>query len=477
MLARGAWAAGVASVPAARVRVRCGMRLAIHWWILIALGLGIASGLAINQLWTNQTWELIGVNAPAAWLAHEVPTDPRVNADAGTAAWVVRFGIELTQFIADLFVRCLRFVAVPIVLFSLIAAAAGLGNFRTLGRIGGRTVALFLATAVVAVVLGLVLANVFKPGASISVETRQLLMAGQEQAAQASIANAQRVSGVWAMLLELVPRNPFDALARGDMLQIVTFALVLGMGLTLLPRERSGPVVAVFETLNEVMIGVVHALMRVAPVAVFCLIVPVIAKLGTDVLQALALYCVVFAGGLAILLFVEYPLLVKVLGRYPLGRFFRGMSPAMLTAFSTSSSAATLPVTMDCVQGRLGVSKRVTSFTCSVGATINMDGTALYLAMATVFIAQLYGIELTFPQQASIVLAAVLAAIGSPGLPSASIVFLVVILENLNIPPAGIAVVLGVDALLDRLRTVVNVAGDAVTAVIVARSEDELESA
>lgn len=450
------------------------MRLAIHWWILIALALGVLTGLALNQFWTSSTWLMVGVSAPGDWLAHAAPKDPRVNADAGVVAWLIRFVIEANQFIADLFIRCLRFVAVPIVLFSLISGAAGLGNFKTLGRIGGRTVALFLVTAVFAVVLGLVLANVFKPGASISAETRQLLMAGQEQAAQASIANAQKISGVWAMLLELVPRNPFDALARGDMLQTITFALVVGMGLTLLPRERAGPVVAMFETLNEVMIGVVHALMRVAPVAVFCLIVPVVARLGTDVLQALALYCVVFAGGLAVLLFIEYPLLVKLLGRYPLGRFFRGMTPAMLTAFSTSSSAATLPVTMDCVQERLGVSKRVTSFTCSVGATINMDGTALYLAMAAVFIAQLYGIELSFAQQSTIVLTAVLAAIGSPGLPSASIVFLVVILEDLNIPPAGIAVILGVDALLDRLRTVVNVAGDAVAAVVIGRAEGEI---
>lgn len=449
------------------------MRIPLHWRILIALALGVLAGLMINRFWTEQTWEMLGINAPAPWMARAVVDRPDVNNEAGWAAHAVRFAVEANQFIADLFVRLLRFVAVPIVLFSLIAGAAGLGNLRALGRIGGRTVAIFAGTTVFAVLLGLVLANLFRPGTGIDEATRQSLQAAQQAAAQTSIANAQRVQSLWQMLLEIVPRNPFDALARGDMLQVIFFALVVGMGLTALPAERAKPVIAFFDVLNDVLIKAVHVIMLVAPIAVFCLITPVVAKLGLDIVRTLAFYCGLFSAGLAILLFVEYPLLLKLLGGFSPGRFFRGMSPAMLTAFSTSSSAATLPVTMDCCQSRLGVSERVTSFVCPLGATINMDGTAMYLAMATLFIAQLYGVDLSLAQQSTVLLTAVLASIGSPGLPSASIVFLVVILEGLKIPPQGIAIILGVDALLDRLRTIVNVSGDAMTAVIVARGEGE----
>jgi len=447
------------------------MRIALHWRIMIALALGLVVGLLLNRYWDRTAWEVIGVNSAPAWLAHEATVN--ANAEAGVVAYVVRFLIEANQFIADLFVRALRFVAVPIVLFSLVSGAAGLGSLKTLGRIGGRTILLFAGTTAFACVLGLLLANLFSPGSAIDQSTREVLMAGQTQAAAANIANAGKVMSAWQMMLEIVPRNPFDALARGDMLQVILFALVLGMGLTALPEERSKPVAAIFNTLNAVMIGAVHVIMKAAPVAVFCLITPVVAKLGLDVVEALAGYCLLFAGGLALLLFVEYPLLLRVLGQMGPARFFRGVSPAMLTAFSTSSSAATLPVTMDCVRNRLGVSERVTSFVCPLGATINMDGTAMYLAMASLFIAQMYGIELTLAQQSGILITAVLASIGSPGLPSASIVFLVVILEGLNVPPQGIAIILGVDALLDRLRTIVNVAGDSLVAVIVARGEGE----
>ncbi len=451
------------------------MRLALHWRILIALALGVLAGLAINQLWTGTTWLMLGVNAPSAWMSYASSTDPRVNADAGVAAWVVRFLVEANQFIADLFVRCLRFVAVPIVLFSLIAGTASLGNLKSLGRIGAKTLGLFLVATVVAIVVGLVAADVAGPGRGISEETRATLMAGRQEAVAARVGDVAKLPSLSQTFLEMVPRNPFDALARGDMLQVIVFAVVVGAGLTVLPRERAGPVAAFFDTLAQVMITAVHAIMAVAPIAVFCLITPVIARLGPDVLAALAGYCLLFAACLSVVLFGLYPLMLVGLAGYSPRKFYRGMLAAKLTALSTSSSSATLPVTIDCCRNNLGVSERVCAFVLPLGATVNMNGTAMYQAVAALFVAQLYGIELTLAQQASIVLTATLAAVGTPGVPSASLVFLVVILEGLRIPAEGIAVILGVDALLDRLRTVVNIAGDAVTAVIVARSEGELD--
>ncbi len=449
------------------------MKLALHWQILIALALGIVLGLTLNRVWTPSVWQGLGVGDAAAFLADK---SAEANAGAGLAARAVRWLIEANQFVADLFVRCLRFVAVPIVLFSLIAGTASLGNISTLGRIGIKTLAMFIFTTVVAIVIGLGLANFFGPGRQIDEATRAMLSAGQEAAAAGRIADVAKVQTMWQQFLEMMPRNPFEALAKGDMLQTIVFAMVVGAGLTMIPAEKARPVAALFDALTDVMIKVVGGIMRLAPLAVVCLITPVLARMGLDVLKALAGYCVMFTFGIALVLYVEYPILLRVLARQPVLAFYRGLAPAKLMALSTSSSNATLPVTIACCRS-MGVSERVAAFVLPLGATINMNGTAMYLAVASLFIAQLYGIDLTLGQQASIVITATLAAIGTPGIPSASIVFLVVILEGLGVPPQGIAVILGVDAILDRVRTVANIAGDAVTAVIVAKSEGELGNA
>ncbi|MEX2219973.1 MAG: dicarboxylate/amino acid:cation symporter [Phycisphaerales bacterium] len=468
-------------------------RLALHWKILIGLALGVAAGLALNLWWSAETWSALGVGSSRDYLAGRAS---EANAGAGAGAAVVRLLIQLNGFVGDLFVRLLRFIAVPIVFFSLVMGAASLGDFRKLGRVGGKTIGIYLITTVAAVALGLLLANVVRPGEYVSVEVRDRLAAEAQAQAGSMVSRTGEVPSAWQQVLDLVPSNPFAALAHdsalhvrvGDarhalqgqpgMLQVIIFALALGVGLSLLPRERGDPAIAVFGALTDAMIKIVHGVLWIAPVAVFALIARVVAAMGLDVLGALAAYSGVVLGGLALLLLVEYPLLVRLVAGIGFVRFFRAMAPAQALAFSSSSSAATLPVTIDCVTNRLGVSKPIASFVCPTGATINMDGTGLHQAASALFIAQMYSIPLPIWAQVGILLTAVLASIGAPGIPSGGIVMLVVVLEQAGFPPAaiagGIAVILGVDRPLDMCRTVINVTGDATTAAIVARTEGEL---
>lgn len=431
-------------------------RMALHWKILIALGAGVVVGLALN-----------------AWGAGL--RDAAAGSPGATGA--IDFVVSLVKFIGDLFVRCLQFIAVPIVLLSLIAGAASLGDPRRLGRVGVKTLGLFLVSASVAVVIGLVLANVLRPGDYVDEATRTALASAKQADVAERIGQVDKVPGMWRQVLDLVPKNPFTALANGEMLQVIVFAMAIGVGLTLVPREKSEPVIRVVEGLGEAIGAILRAVMFLAPYAVFCLIVPLVAATGFGVLKALGVYCVTILAGLSIILFVQYGLLLRLLGGMGMGRFLRGIAPAQLVAFSSSSSNATLPVTLECVTDRLGVSKRIASFVCPVGATVNMDGTALYQGVATVFIAQMYDIPLSFGQQAAVLISAVLASIGTPGIPGAGVVMLVIVLEAAGIRSAeiagGIAVILGVDRVMDMCRTVVNVAGDAMASVVVARSEGE----
>lgn len=437
------------------------------WRVLLGLGLGLAIGLIINAAWTPATWSAMGIGDAKAFLAF-------AQSDANAPnllAQIVRGAVRLNQLIGDLFVRALRFCAVPIVLFSLVAGSASLGDMRKLGRIGGKTLVLFVCMTVFAVVLGLAIANVVKPGAFVSAENRAALMSSQRSAAQSLAGRVDQMPSLAQQLLDMVPRNPFEALAGGDMLGVIVLSLAIGLGLTLIPRERAGPVIHVFDVLGEVMGLIVGLIMRIAPVAVFCLIVPVAATLGTDAIKALGAYCLCVIFGLLVILFVEYSLLVRVLGGMPAKRFHRGIAPAQLVAFSTSSSNATLPVTIECVIERLGVPKRIAGFVCPLGATVNMDGTALYQGVAVLFVSQAMGLPLTLEAQVGVVFACTLASIGSPGIPGGSLVFLLAILQSVGVPAEGIALILGVDRVLDMSRTVVNVAGDAAVSVVVARGE------
>ncbi len=456
-----------------RARKRPWVAFAGVWRVLLGLGLGLMAGLAINLFWSRETWASLGVVDSKAFLAF---TAAEGNTP-GVIAHAVRGLVRVNQFMGELFVRALRFCAVPIVLFTLVAGSASLGDIRKLGRIGGKSLGLFIVTTIIAVIFGLLVANVVKPGTLVSEANRAALLEAQRGAAQSLAGRVDQMPSLAQQLLNMVPRNPFEALAGADMLGVIVLALALGLGLTLLPKERSGPVIHVFDVLGEVMGLIVGLIMRIAPVAVFCLIVPVAATLGTDALKALGAYCACVIMGLLLILFVEYGLIVRFFGGMPVGRYYRGVAPAQLVAFSTSSSNATLPVTLECAIERLGVPRRVASFVCPLGATVNMDGTALYQGVAVVFIAQAMGVPLGLEAQLGVVLAATLASIGSPGIPGGSLVFLIAILQSVGVPPEGIALILGVDRLLDMSRTVVNVSGDIAVSIVVAKGERLLDGA
>lgn len=431
-------------------------KVALHWKILIGLALGVVVGLALNTY---------GPQIRDAAEGSEL------------AEGAIAFLVNLNRLLGDLFKRALQFIAAPIILLALIQAVTSLGDLRKLGRLGGKTVGIFTFTAVTSVVVGLTLVNVVKPGGDrfIDAQTRERLLASMTTQQSGDIitrAGTAKLS-FWDILREAMPINPFRSLAEGDMLQIVVFALMLGTALALLPRERTRPLLDVVEVLADGFIGIVRTIMRTAPVGVFCLIVPIAATLGMATLASLGAYALTVIVGLAIIQFVIYPTIVVTIGRMPLRQFFRGIAQVQLVAFSSSSSAATLPVTIQNVRDRLGVSQETTSFVCALGAKINMDGTAMMQAIATVFLAQFYAMELTIPQQASIVFTAVLSAIGTPGIPSGGMVMLVVVLRSVGVPAEGIAMILAVDRVLDMCRTVVNVTGDAAVSVAVARSEGE----
>ncbi len=402
------------------------------------------------------------------------------NEAAGAGAMAARFIANSNDFVGRLFIRVLRFIAVPIVLFSLIVGASSLNDVKKMSRIGGKTILIYLCTTSIAITVGLVLANTLKPGSRISEEMRNDIALTQAETAQVAIGKAAEKPTSWTVLLNVVPENPFEALAKAEMLQVVITALLIGIALTLIPREKARPVMAFCDGMTDVIIKIVHVLMLLAPYAVFALIVKMIADMGLDLLKSLAVYCATVMGGLLIIILGVYPAFLKVFTPVGYRRFFRAMAPAQLLAFSSSSSAATLPVTMKCAEHRLGVSEEVSSFVLPLGATINMDGTAMLQGVAAVFIAQLFGLPLTMLDQLAIVLTATLASIGTAAVPSAGMVMLVIVLQSIRIPPeamvTGIAVIFSVDRLLDMSRTVVNITGDSMVAAVVAHSEGELLS-
>ena len=393
-----------------------------------------------------------------------------------TANWIAPFG--------TIFINLLKLIAVPLVLASLITGVASLSDLRKLSRIGGKTIGIYLATTVVSVTLGLLLVNTLRPGDFVPAEMRERLQATYQQdvTTQAAAAERTRQRGPLQFMVDMVPENFFFSAADNrNMLQVVVIAILFGIGLIQIAPERAGPVLGFFEGLNAVIIRLVDIVMLMAPIGVFALVAGTITAVAGDniarileLLGALAYYCVAVVLGLAIHTFITYPILLKLFTPMGVKTFFAGIGPAQLVAFSTSSSGATLPVTMERCEEKLGVSEEVSSFVLPLGATINMDGTALYQAVAAVFIAQTLGLGLDLSAQLTIILTAVLASIGTAAVPGAGIIMLVVILEAVNVPAAGIALILGVDRILDMLRTVTNVTGDAVVATIVASTEGQL---
>ncbi len=423
-------------------------KMQLHWQIIIGLLLGLIFGV---------------VSALMGW--GQFTTD-----------WIAPFG--------TIFIRLLKFIAVPLVLTSLITGVASLSDLKKLSRIGGKTISIYIITTAISVTIGLVIVNILQPGNKVPYDMQSKLQETYQADASYRADSAQEVKerGPLQLFIDMVPSNFFEAASNNrNMLQIVFIALLIGIGLIQIPKKKSKPVLNVFEGLNDVIIKLVDIIMLIAPLGVFSLIAQTINKVaGNDpnqvieLLSALGFYMIAVIIGLIVHMALTYTTLLKFYVKMPLKTFFTGIGPAQLLAFSTSSSGATLPVTMERCEDELGVSEEVSSFVLPIGATINMDGTALYQAVAAVFISQAIGLELNLLDQLTIVVTAVLASIGTAAVPGAGIIMLVIILEAIGVPSTGIALILGVDRILDMLRTVVNVTGDATIAVTIAASEGQL---
>ncbi len=390
-----------------------------------------------------------------------------------TSDWVTPFG--------DIFLNLLKVIAVPLVLGSLITGVASLSDVKKLSRIGGRTIAIYIITTTIAVSIGLVMVNLLEPGTGVPRSLQEQLQTAYQSDAESDMerADSAKNRGPLQVFVDMTPDNVFGALSNnGRMLQVVFFSILFGIALVIIPSDAGKPLIDFFASLTSVIIQIVNMIMVAAPIGVFALIAKTINQVAQDdlsavaeLLSALGFYCLVVVAGLLIHGFITYPILLKTFSSMKIGRFFRGIAPAQLLAFSSSSSGATLPITMKMCERNLGVSKEVSSFVLPLGATINMDGTALYQAVAAVFIAQALGLGLDTTAQLQIVLTAVLASIGTAAVPGAGIIMLIIILETIGVPAAGIALILGVDRILDMCRTAVNVTGDAA----VASSVDAIE--
>ena len=374
------------------------------------------------------------------------------------------------------FIRALTMIVIPLVVASLVVGASSLGDIRRLGRIGGKTLGYYLLTTALAVALGLVLSNLVKPGAGVDPATRDSLSAQFQGQAEGNMQIAAQAPPLKDVLLNIIPRNPVQSAATFDILPLIFFAVIFGAALSVLPEAKKDPVIRFFDGVNEASMVVIGWIMVTAPYAVFALIASITAQFGLDLLRSLMIYGLVVVAGLAIHGLITIGFMVRFAAKVKPLQFFKRISGVPLFAFSTSSSNATLPVTMATAENQLGVSKEVSSFVLPLGATINMDGTALYQAVAVMFIAQIYGFQMDLGAQMTVVLTATLASIGTAGVPGAGVIMLIAILQTVGLGDrveSGIALILGIDRILDMLRTVVNVTGDLSCAAFVARSEGE----
>ncbi|TXI67150.1 MAG: dicarboxylate/amino acid:cation symporter [Flavobacterium sp.] len=417
-------------------------KLALHWQILLGMVFGVLFAFILIQF----TW------------GKDVIVD-----------WVKPFG--------TIFINLLKLIAVPLILASLIKGISDLKDISKLSKMGGRTIGLYILTTVIAVSIGLVIVNVIKPGSFISEQTRTELVSSYTADANSKIeaANKQSEVGPLQSLIDIVPDNIIKASAdNGNMLQVIFFAVIFGIAMILLPEDKSKPVKDFFDSFNEIILKMIDIIMLFSPIGVFALLAAIVAESPSlDLFKALGMYGLTVIIGL-ILVMSFYLFLVKVFAKKSPKFFINGISPAQLLAFSTSSSAATLPVTMERTVDNLGVDDEVASFVLPIGATINMDGTSLYQAVAAVFIAQSFGMDLSLATQLGIIVTATLASIGSAAVPGAGMVMLVIVLAQAGIPEAGLALIFAIDRPLDMCRTTVNVTGDAAVSMIVAKSVNKL---
>ena len=417
--------------------------LALHWKILIGMALGVVFGLVLSFI---------------------------DGGDAFIADFIKPFG--------TIFINLLKLIAVPLILASLIKGVSDLQDISKLSKMGGRTIITYLCTTLIAVTIGLLLVNAIQPGKSISVETRKELVEAYASDADAKreAAAKQREAGPLQALVDVVPSNIVGSMSNNrNMLQVIFFALFFGIGMILLPQEKARPVKDFFDSFNAIILKLIDMIMMAAPYGVFALLAALVVEAPSlELFQALGLYAITLLIGLAMMIGV-YALVVRLITKKKISFFFNGIAPAQLLAFSTSSSAATLPVTMECVEENLGVDKEVASFVLPIGATVNMDGTSVYQGVAAVFIAQAFGLELSLAAQLGIVFTATLASIGTAAVPSAGIVMLVIVLAQAGIPEAGLALIFAIDRPLDMCRTIVNVTGDAAVSMLVAQSIETSE--
>lgn len=417
-------------------------KLALHWKILLGMLVGVLFALVL----TNFDW--------GAWFIGD---------------WIKPFG--------TIFISSLKLIAIPLILAALIKGISDLKDISSLSKMGMRTISIYVITTVIAVSIGLTVVSLVQPGKTINEDTRNELVEayGGDADAKLQAAAAQKDAGPLQALIDLVPSNIVSAASSNrNMLQVIFFAVFFGISLILIPEEKAKTVKDFFDGLNEVILKMVDLIMLAAPYGVFALMAALVVEApSADLFAALGMYAVSVVFGL-LLMVVFYIVLVKVFTKKSPKFFLNGIAPAQLLAFSTSSSAATLPVTMERVTEHLGVEEEVSSFVLPIGATINMDGTSLYQAVAAVFIAQAFGMDLSFGTQLGIIATATLASIGSAAVPGAGMVMLVGVLGYAGIPEAGLALIFAVDRPLDMCRTVINVTGDATVSMLVAKSQGKL---
>lgn len=416
-------------------------KLPLYAKILIAMGLGLVWGIVANSLGLTDF----------------------------TRDWIKPFG--------TIFINCLKLIAVPLIIVSLIDGVSNLSDVSKLSRMGGKTIGLYLVTTVLAVTIGLTLVNIIDPGHYLSAERRDYLRETFASDLDTSIitAHSTKDAGPLHLLIDIVPDNLFHSFSENtNMLQVIFFAILFGVAMIMAPKAKVVPVKNFFDGANAVILSIVDIIMRYAPVGVFALLASL--NIDVDLLQALSVYSLNVVLGLAAMVFLVYPLILKSLTKVKYSRFLKAILPAQILGFSTSSSAATLPVTMDCVEKNLGISEEVSSFVLPLGATINMDGTSIHQGVSAVFIAQAFGIDLTLTQQLTILMTAVLASIGTAAVPGAGIIMLIIVLEAVGLDPAGLALILAVDRPLDMLRTAVNISGDCTVAAVIASSEGAIKN-
>jgi dicarboxylate/amino acid:cation (Na+ or H+) symporter, DAACS family len=421
----------------------------LHTKILLGLAVGVIAGISVNKL-----------------LGGDHPT-------------VVSIVDNVTQPVGQLFLRLLLMIVVPLVFSSLVVGVAGIGDIRKLGRVGIKSFGYCLVISAISAVIGITLANTIKPGKRIDPNTAAALQQRYANDATKTVEAAKQASSttpkpLMAFVETIVPKNPFYAVAGkedANMLHLMFFALMLGIAITLIPESVTGPVLRVLEGVYEITAKIIEIIMKFAPYAVACLLFNNTARFGLDLLQALAWFVATVLLGLALHMFGVYSISVYLLSRIAPLEFFRRIKTVMLTAFSTSSSNATLPTALRISEQNLGVPPQINSFVLTVGATANQNGTALYEGVTVLFLAQLAGVDLSLGQQLMVVYLAILGGIGTAGIPSGSIPFIIGVLVTINVNPALIAIILGVDRILDMCRTTLNVTGDITAATYVARSE------